>query len=58
MAERKRENCSRAQANLRDLQSGIRLTRTNERGERVFMEQGQIAAEVARARDVITENCR
>ena len=58
LAERKRENCSRAQANLRDLQSGTRLTRTNDRGERVFMEQGQIAAEVARARDVITENCR
>lgn len=58
IAAQRRENCSRAQANLRELQSGQRLTRTNEKGERIFMDEAQIAAEVNRARDVITSECR
>lgn len=58
VAAAKRENCSRAQSNLRDLQSGTRLTRTNDKGERVFMEEAQIAAELAVARDVVTRECR
>lgn len=58
LAEQRRENCSRAQANLRDLQSGTRLTRTNDKGERVYMDQAQIAVEVARARDLITSECK
>ncbi len=57
-AEQRRENCARAQANLRDLQSGQRLTRTNDNGERVFMNEAQIAYEVGRARDLITSECR
>jgi type IV secretory pathway VirB10-like protein len=57
-AAQRRENCARAQANLRDLQSGTRLTRTNEKGERVFMDEAQIAAETGRARDLITSECR
>ena len=58
VAEQKRENCNRAQANLRDLQSGTRLTRTNDKGERVFMDETQIASEMARARDLVTSECR
>lgn len=58
LAERRRENCARAQANLRDLQSGQRITRTNDKGERVFMDEAQIAAEVNRARDLITSECK
>jgi hypothetical protein len=58
VAEQKRENCSRAQANLRDLQSGVRITRTNEAGERVFMDDVQRQAEVERARQLITSECR
>jgi hypothetical protein len=57
-AAQRRENCTRAQANLRDLQSGTRLTRTNDKGERVFMDDSQIAGEVNRARDLITSECR
>ncbi|WP_214278817.1 hypothetical protein, partial [Escherichia coli] len=33
-AEQRRENCARAQSGLRELQSGTRITRTNEQGER------------------------
>jgi hypothetical protein len=58
IAEQRRENCARAQASLRDLQSGQRITRTNEKGERVYMDQGQIASEVNRTRDIITNECR
>ncbi|RZL37355.1 MAG: DUF4124 domain-containing protein [Rubrivivax sp.] len=58
VAEQKRENCTRAQANLRDLQSGIRITRTNEQGERVFMDDVQRQAEVERARSLITSECK
>ncbi|MFT7724701.1 MAG: DUF4124 domain-containing protein [Roseateles sp.] len=57
-AEKRRENCARAQAYLRELHSGSRLTRTNDRGERVFMDERQIAAEMASARDAITSECR
>lgn len=58
VAEQRRENCARAQAGLRDLQSGIRITRTNERGERVFMDDAQRQAEVERTRQVIGSECR
>ncbi len=58
VAAQRRDNCARAQSNLRDLQSGTRLTRTNEKGERVFMDEAQIAGEVGRARDVITSECK
>ncbi|MFG6429527.1 DUF4124 domain-containing protein [Roseateles sp. LYH14W] len=58
VAEQRRENCTRAQGNLRDLQSGIRITRTNEQGERVFMDDVQRQAEVERARNLITSECK
>lgn len=58
VAEQRRENCARAQGNLRDLQSGIRITRTNEQGERVFMDDAQRQAEVERARNLITSECK
>jgi hypothetical protein len=54
----RRENCQRAQGQLRDLQGGGRITRTNEKGERVFMDETQIAAEINRARDLITSECK
>ncbi|PTT80269.1 DUF4124 domain-containing protein [Pelomonas sp. HMWF004] len=58
MAEKRRENCQRAQAGMRDLQSGTRITRMNDRGERVYMDESQIAAETARVRDLVTSECR
>lgn len=58
VAEQRRENCARAQGSLRDLQSGARLTRTNEQGERVYMDDAQRQAEVERTRQLITSECR
>ena len=57
-ADVKRENCSRAQASMRDLQSGQRITRTNEQGERIFMDDAQRNAEIERVRQVMAESCR
>ncbi len=52
------ENCRRARSSLATLQSGTRLVRTNERGEQEFVDDAGRAAEVARARDVIANDCR
>jgi hypothetical protein len=57
-ADLRRENCGRAQAYMRDLQSGSRLTRTNEQGERVYVDDAQRQTEVERARQAMTESCR
>lgn len=58
VAEARRENCSRAQASLRDLQSGMRISRTNEQGERSYLDDNQRQAEVDRARQVIASECK
>lgn len=58
LAAERRENCSRAQAYLRDLQSGTRITRTNEQGERVYMEDAQRRAEIERASKVASSECK
>jgi hypothetical protein len=58
LAAERRENCSRAQAALRDLQSGVRITRTNEQGERVYMEDAQRRAEIERASKVVSSECK
>lgn len=54
----RRDNCARAQSNMRELQSGTRMTRTNDKGERIFLDEAQLAAELARTRDTITSECR
>ncbi|MFO1226755.1 DUF4124 domain-containing protein [Roseateles sp.] len=57
-AEQRRENCGRAQENLRSLQSGTRITKVNEQGQRVFLDEAQLASETARARQLIASECR
>ncbi len=56
--EQRRENCRNAQGNLRGLQNGGRLTRTNEKGEMVFMDDAQRQAEIDRMQQAVTSNCR
>ena len=43
------DNCSRAQAQLRTLESGVRVARTNDKGEREFLDDKQRADETERA---------
>lgn len=57
VAAAKAENCSRAREQLRTLDSGIRIARINEKGEREILDDKSRADELKRARDVASANC-
>jgi Domain of unknown function (DUF4124) len=57
-AQMKRENCESAQASLRMLQSGQRVSTTNAAGERVFMEDAQRAQQIERTQRAVGEWCK
>jgi hypothetical protein len=52
------DTCSRAQQAKSGLDSGARMTRTNEKGEREFMDEAARAAEGERLQGIINENCK
>jgi hypothetical protein len=54
----KADNCMRARSQLRTLESGVRVARTNEKGEREILDDSQLGAEVKRARDVMASDCK
>lgn len=54
---RKRENCERARAMLTSLDSGQRMARLNDKGERVILDDAARAQEARRAREVIASDC-
>lgn len=56
-AEAKRQNCESARGQLRTIQAGQRISTTNAQGERVFLDDSQIAAERARAEQSVAANC-
>jgi hypothetical protein len=56
-AELKRQNCEAAQGALRTITSGQRMSTTNAQGERVFLDDAQIAAERVRAEQAVASNC-
>ena len=58
LAAQRADNCQRARAQLRTLDDGIRIARTNEKGEREIMNDQQRAAETQRTRDMIASDCR
>lgn len=51
------DNCQRAQQSRQTLESGMRVARINEAGERIIMDDTQRAAELQRADEVIASNC-
>jgi hypothetical protein len=57
-AETKRLNCEQAQTHLRSIQTGQRIATTNAAGERVFLEDDQIAKERERAQRSVSEWCK
>jgi len=57
-AEIKRQNCESAQAQVRSIQSGIRISTVNAQGERVYLDDAQIAGELARAQQAASANCQ
>jgi hypothetical protein len=58
VAALKRDNCSRAQEYLRMLDGGGRLSRPNEKGENIPMDDRQRAEQQQRTRAVIASDCR
>lgn len=52
------ENCNRARADVRTLDDGGRLARSNVRGEREILDDRQRADELRRTRDLIAALCR
>lgn len=57
-AATRRENCESAQAQVRQIQSGQRISTVNAQGERVFLEDAQIARELARAQQAVAVHCQ
>jgi len=53
----RKDNCTRAQANLQALQSGQRMAHYNDKGEREILDDSARAAEVKRTQDVVSSNC-
>lgn len=56
--DQKKENCEMYQRTIETLQSGMRIQRTDEKGERSYLDEKQIAAEVARTRAMMANQCR
>jgi len=57
VAAARADNCKRARAYADTLNSGIRLTRLNDKGEQVYLDDSQRAAELQRARQAISTDC-
>ena len=53
-----RDNCSRARSHLATLESGMRIARTNEKGEREIMDDKARADEMQRTRQIMASECR
>jgi hypothetical protein len=58
LAALRAENCLRARNQISTLESGLRLTRVNAKGEREMLEDKARADELAQARDAAVSNCR
>jgi hypothetical protein len=52
------DNCANAQRAKAGLDSGVRMARTNEKGEREFYDDGMRAEEAQRLQGVIDQNCK
>ena len=52
------DNCKRAKASKAMFDSGVRVARTNEKGEREIMDDNQRAAEVKRLEGLIAKDCK
>lgn len=57
VAAAKSDNCNRARTQLRTYESGVRVFRVNEKGEREYVDDKQRADETRQAKDVIASDC-
>jgi hypothetical protein len=57
-SQQRAENCRRARGHLAALETGQRIARTNEKGEREILDDKGRAEEMRRANEVIASDCR
>jgi hypothetical protein len=57
-AKLKEENCRRAREQSAQFDAGSRIARVNEKGERYFLDDDQIAQEKARAQSLVDQWCK
>lgn len=57
-AQQRAENCRRARSHLAALESGQRMARVNDKGEREVLDDKGRVEEMRAAREVITSDCR
>lgn len=57
-AAQRAENCSRAKSHLAALGDGLRIARTNDKGEREILDDKGRAEEMQRARQVMASDCK
>lgn len=58
VAAQRAESCTRAKEAMRTLDSGTRLVRVNDKGEREVLDDKMRAEETQRARNVIASDCK
>jgi len=58
LAAQRAENCRRARSHLSAMESGQRIARVNEKGEREVLDDRGRADEMRQAREVIASDCR
>jgi type IV secretory pathway VirB10-like protein len=58
VAAAKAENCSRAKDQMRVIDSGQRMARVNQQGEREYLDDAARAAEAKRTREIMASECK
>jgi len=53
----KSQNCASARESLRALESGQRIARTDDKGERYFIDDAQREKDIARGREMVKQAC-
>jgi hypothetical protein len=56
-AQAMRENCAQVKSNVAALQAGGRASRYNEKGEKVYIDDSQRAAEISRQQAQVSQYC-
>jgi hypothetical protein len=58
LAKMRADNCERAKRSKASFDSGVRISRTNAKGEREFLDDAQRAAETKRLEKLIANDCK
>jgi hypothetical protein len=58
LAAARADNCNRAKEALRTLDSGMRMARVNEKGERIILDDAARAAETRRVQGTVASDCK